>query len=153
MLKFEEMLEVESETKEAVQKAIKELQSSGSKREFPTGATRDSAENKPRMELLPYDLLERVAIHYGLGAEKYGSNNWRKGQPASVVIGSLHRHLSKIIKGDTTEDHYAAVVWNALALMNVDEYYKENPLINDVGDWFIDNVPTGNGDYKEKNDN
>lgn len=126
------------------------MQSSGKVRQFPSGSVRDNADNKPRMELLPYDLLERVAVWYGLGADKYGDNNWRKGQPASAVIGSLMRHLSKIMKGDTSEDHYAALVWNALALMNVDQYYKDNPIINDIQDWFKDGKPTGNGSYLDK---
>ena len=125
------------------------MRDSGSKRTFPGGSQRDNVEMKPRMELLPLDLMERLAVWYGLGAEKYGCNNWRKGQPASVVIGSLLRHLSKIERGMTDEDHYAAVVWNALALMNVDEYHKDKLEINDIGDWFKNGKPTGNGDYTE----
>lgn len=124
--------------------------SSGTTREFPSGAKRDDASDKPPMELLPYDLLERLATHYGNGAKHYGSNDWRKGQPASVVIGSMQRHLSKAIKGDTSEDHFSAIVWNALALMNIDEYYKDDNLLNDIGDWFIDGKPTGQGTYKDK---
>ena len=126
------------------------MKDSGSKRTFPGGSQRDNAVTKPAMELLPYDLLERLALWYGQGAVKYGSNNWRKGQPASAVIGSMQRHLSKHMKGMTDEDHLAAIVWNALALMNVDEYHKDNPLINDIGDWFEGGKPTGNGRYDEK---
>lgn len=126
------------------------MNDSGKTREFPGGSRRDNAELKPRMELLPYDLLERVAMWYTLGADKYGDNNWRKGQPASAVIGSMQRHLSKIIKGDVSEDHYAAVVWNALALMNTDTYFKEDKLINDISDWFKDGRPTGEGSYLNK---
>lgn len=129
------------------------MQSSGKTRTFPSGAIRDDLGTKPPMELLPLDLLERLAILYGKGAEHYGSNNWRKGQPASAVIGSLLRHLSKIMKGDTTEDHYSALVWNALSLMNTDEYHKDNPLVNDIKDWFIDNRPTGKGSYLNENSN
>lgn len=123
------------------------MKDSGRTREFSTGSKRDNADGKPRMELLPYDLLERVAEWYTLGAVKYGDNNWRKGQPTSAVIGSMQRHLSKYIKGMTDEDHLAAIVWNGLALMNVDEYYKDNPKINDIGDWFEDEKPTGRGSY------
>ncbi len=126
------------------------MNSSGEVREFPGGSKRDNAEGKPRMELLPYDLLERLAVWYGLGAEKYGDNNWRKGQPASAVIGSMQRHLSKLIKGDKSEDHYAALVWNALSLMNIDEYYQTYLIINDISDWFKDGKPTGKGSYLDK---
>lgn len=120
------------------------MKSSGQVKQFSTGSVRDSSEGKPRMELLPYDLLERVAIWYGLGAEKYGDNNWRKGQPKSHVLGSLLRHMSKYMRGQTDEDHLAAVIWNALCLMNVDTYYSDNPAINDTV-WFTDGKPNGNG--------
>lgn len=111
------------------------LKSSGEIREFSTGAVRDSGEGKSRMELLPLDLLMRVATWYGLGAAKYGDNNWRKGQPQSVVIGSLLRHLTKYINGDTDEDHLAALVWNTLSLMNSDVYYKDNKDICDLDNY------------------
>lgn len=106
------------------------MRSSGKIRQFKTGAVRDDGSGKPRMELLPLDLLERVSKWYGLGAEKYGDNNWRLGQPKREVIGSLIRHLSKYMRGDDDEDHLSAVIWNALCLMNVDEYYPDNPDLN-----------------------
>lgn len=124
------------------------MKSSGKIREFPTGATRDSADNKPRMELLPYDCLERVAFWYGEGAKKYGDNNWRKGQPNSQILGSLLRHISKYMKGMEDEDHLSAIVWNGLALINNDLYYKNNPKVND-NQWFTNNVPNGKGSYDE----
>ena len=106
------------------------MKSSGKVRQFESGAVRDDNTGKPRMELLPFDLLERVSKWYGLGAEKYGDNNWRLGQPKREVMGSLIRHLTKYMKGDTDEDHLSAVIWNAFSLMNVDEYYKENEYLN-----------------------
>lgn len=126
------------------------MNSSGEKRTFATGAVRDSAKGKPRMELLPYDLLERVAEWYALGAEKYKDNNWRKGQPQSAVIGSLMRHLSKYMRGMTDEDHLAAIVWNALSLMNADTYHKDNPAVCDIEGWFENGKPTGKGSYENE---
>ena len=102
------------------------LKSTGEPRVFSTGAVRDASTTKPPMDLLPQDLLARVAFHYGLGAAKYGIDNWRKGQPQNEVLASLERHILAYRKGDTTEDHLAAVVWNALSLLNVDEYMKDN---------------------------
>lgn len=112
------------------------MKSSGKIRQFSSGAVRDAADGKPRMELLPYDLLMRTSIWYGVGAEKYGDNNWRLGQPQSAVIGSLMRHLTKYMNGERDEDHLAAVVWNALSLMNSDEYYSDDPLICDISHYF-----------------
>lgn len=128
------------------------MNSSGKTREFSSGSRRDFAGDKPRMELLPLDLLERVAVWYGLGAEKYGDNNWRKGQPQSAVVGSLLRHISKYVRGDRSEDHLSAVVWNALCLMNDEEYHSDNAQICDMTDWFNYGKPTGNGSFNDKNE-
>lgn len=103
------------------------IKSSGQTRTFSTGAVRDSAEGKPRMELLPQDLLMRVATWYGLGATKYGDDNWKNGQPQKACAGSLLRHLAKYMLGYRDEDHLSAVVFNALSMMNVDMYFKDNP--------------------------
>jgi hypothetical protein len=123
------------------------MKSSGTKTHFASGAVRDSADGKPRMELLPLDLLARVATWYTLGAEKYGDNNWRKGQPKSHVMGSLIRHLTKYQMGMTDEDHLSAVIWNALSLMNVDEYHADNPTLNDTK-WFTNGKPNGRGRHE-----
>lgn len=121
------------------------------KRMFPNGSVRDALDDKPRLELIPYDLFERrVGKLYTDGAYHYGDNNWRKGQPISSTIGSLQRHLAKYIQGKSDEDHLAAVVWNALALLNTDEYFKDDPYLNDIHDWFVDGKPTGAGNWEEK---
>ena len=44
-------------------------------RQFSTGAVRDTDQNKPAMETLPWDLMDRVAVHYDRGGAKYGYNN------------------------------------------------------------------------------
>ena len=100
------------------------IKDSGSKTEFSSGALRDNAKDKPPMELLPYDLLERVAKWYGLGAEKYGANNWRKGQSIKHCVGSIMRHLTKYLKGHDDEDHLSAIIFNVFSIMNVETYHK-----------------------------
>ena len=120
------------------------IKASGELTRFKSGAVRDSSEGKARMGLLPMDLLKRVAIWYGLGATKYGDNNWRKGQSKSHVMGSLMRHLTSYQMGLTDEDHLSAVIWNALCLMNTDEYLSDNSDINDTV-WFTDGKPNGQG--------
>ena len=86
-------------------------------RQFDTGAQRDTSEGKLRMSLLPQQELERVMRRYLDGAEKYGENNWIKGMPMSVYYDCMHRHLLAWWRGDDTEDHAAAVVWNMLCAM------------------------------------
>lgn len=102
-------------------------------RNFESGAVRDTVEGKPAMELLPMDLFFlRLAPWFELGAKKYGAHNWRLGQPQSVVIASLLRHLAKYMMGDKSEDHASAIVWNALSLLNVDEYFSDDPYLRDA---------------------
>lgn len=117
------------------------MKSSGKIRKFQTGAVRDSLQSKPRLELIPFECLDRVGIWYGLGAEKYGDNNWRRGQPSSQVFGSLMRHASKYAQGMRDEDHLAAIVWNAFALMFNEIHYKDDPEIHDIEYWYKDGKP------------
>ena len=57
-------------------------------------------------------------MHYTNGAKKYGDHTWKLGQPASRFFSSLERHTKAFAKGDTSEDHLAAIAWNAFALMH-----------------------------------
>lgn len=108
-----------------------DLKTSGSKTTFSTGAVRDDASDKPRMELLPLDLLMRVATWYTLGAQKYGGHNWRKGQSVSHCVGAILRHLTKWVMGERDEDHLSAIVFNALSIMNVEMYHFDKD-VNDL---------------------
>ena len=120
-------------------------------RKFPNGSVRDELGTKPMLELIPYDLFyKRVGKVYTEGAKHYGVNNYRKGQPISSTIGSLQRHLAQYMLGDTSEDHAARIVFNALSILNADEYFKNDPLVNDISDWFENGKPTGKGNYEEK---
>ena len=100
---------------------------------FSTGAVRDDAKDKPKMDLLPWDMLPRLAKWYELGAQKYGKNNWRLGQNKSHTYASLMRHATKYFLGHDDEDHLSAIIWNAFSLMNVDENFKDNETLNDLG--------------------
>lgn len=110
--------------------------------EFPTGAQRDSSVNKPPMQLLPMDLLIRVANWMGQGADKYGENNWRKGQSVWYCVGSILRHLTKYMMGCRKEDHLAAIIFNVFSIMNVEMYHKGSA-VDDLDNKFKDGKPTG----------
>jgi hypothetical protein len=101
-------------------------------RSFETGAIRDTSEGKPPMELMPWDLMDRLANHYGKGATKFGANNWRLGQPKSAVFASMMRHLIKYFMGMEDEDHLAALVWGGFNLMHTDKYYSNDKYLNDL---------------------
>jgi hypothetical protein len=90
---------------------------SGKREEFASGAVRDVQADKPRYDLIPPKGLRRVADLYARGAVKYEEMNWRKGMPSSRIMASLLRHVEAYRAGDRTEDHLAAICFNAFALM------------------------------------
>lgn len=97
------------------------LKDSGERRGFDTGSVRDTDTDKPRYDLIPPEALLRLALLYTRGAKKYDARNWEKGQPVSVLMASLMRHLEAYRLGERTEDHMAAVAWNAFAIMTFEE--------------------------------
>lgn len=101
------------------------VKDSGKREEFNTGARRDTQEGKPRFDLVPPLALLRVAQHYANGAVKYGDRNWEKGIPMSRTLASLMRHIEAWRRGEDDEDHLAAVVFNAMALMHFEEVRPE----------------------------
>lgn len=62
------------------------------------GGVKDDRQ-KIRWELLPFDVIEQVAIIMTHGAEKYEDDNWKKVEPARFV-GALMRHLCSHLKGE-----------------------------------------------------
>lgn len=112
---------------------------------FDSGSHRDSAAGKGRPDLLPVHALIRIAkvcdpevipihgiirlsVHYENGAVKYGDRNWELGQPFSRYFQSMFRHLQKWVGGAREEDHLAAVVWNACAIMDHEERIERDLL-------------------------
>ena len=97
------------------------LKDSGDRREFPTGAVRDMASDKDRPDLISPFALMRVGRWMAMGARKYGDRNWELGIPASVFYASLMRHALKWAMGWRDEDHMAAVIFNAQAIIHFEE--------------------------------
>lgn len=48
---------------------------------------------KPRMDLLPPELLVSVSTVLGFGAEKYAARNWEQGMSWGRVFAALMRHM------------------------------------------------------------
>ena len=94
-----------------------DLKTTGEPRQFETGAQRDSGEGKLRMSLVPHKALESVMMRYLQGAETYGENNWCKGMKHSILYDSAMRHLMQDFKGDASEDHLGAVLWNVMGMI------------------------------------
>jgi hypothetical protein len=88
---------------------------------FDSGSKRDNDESKPLVNHLdPYTRL-RFGYLLRAGANHYGKNNWKKGQPDEAAIESLNRHLALHEFGDRTEDHLSAMIFNIQLLMKNEE--------------------------------
>ena len=110
------------------------IQDSGASRVFATGSMRDADDSKPRPDLIsPFALLE-VGQHMRQGAEKYGVNNWMLGQPFSEVTASMYRHLLAWMTGDERENHLAAIIFGAQALMHYREMIGRGLLPEELDD-------------------
>jgi hypothetical protein len=117
-----------------IDKEIMEMHDSGERQEFETGAQRDTAADKPRIDLISPVFLERLGDWLRLGAEKYAERNWEQGMPLSRFIASLHRHLNAIQQGDTSEDHEAAVAFNIMGFMHTKEMIRRGLLPIELDD-------------------
>lgn len=105
-----------------------EIKDSGNRTEFPSGAVRDMAKGKGRMDLLPWLALIRVSKHYEKGTEKYGEHNWEEGIESTSFLSSAFRHLAKYADGWHDEDHLAAAAFNVLGLIWNEEKHRADLL-------------------------
>lgn len=110
------------------------LPDSGKRSEFDTGAVRDAMEGKGMPSLLPISALRAASKRFEDGATKYGRDNWMKGIPLSRYIDSLYRHLWQFMEGDESEDHAGAIIWNAMCLVQTDEWIKNGKLPKSLDD-------------------
>ena len=84
-------------------------------------AQREPATGKGRPSLITPFGTDRLSKWYELGANKYGDRNWEKGMPFSRYTDAIERHTIAWKKGDESEDHLAAIAWNAFAIMHHQE--------------------------------
>lgn len=105
-----------------------------SKEIFPTGAVRDTRKNKGRYDLIPWEVIQLLAIRFEEGAERYGDRNWEKGQPLSRYLDSCLRHLCQHLQGKTDEHHSVAALWNLVALIWTEEKIKQKLLPSSLND-------------------
>lgn len=100
-------------------------------RVYETGAIRDSEAGKGRQDLIPYEPLRRLAVHYENGAKKYGDRNWEKGQDMAGHLRSAFRHLTQFMNGENNEDHLSACVWNIFSFIATEKWVIEGVLDSD----------------------
>lgn len=95
-----------------------ETKDSGERVLFDSGFNRDINKGKPRYDLIPPELLYRLAMLYTRGAEKYGDDNWQKAETKEELnrfVESAFRHFEQWRMGKDDEDHAIATIWNLIA--------------------------------------
>jgi len=97
-------------------------------------AIRDTADNKPRPDLISPFAEERQGHWLRMGATKYTERNWEKGMPFSRCVASLRRHIMKYQQGMRDEDHLAAIMFNAMALIHYEEMIERGLLPAELND-------------------
>jgi hypothetical protein len=60
-------------------------------------------QDKPRMDLLPFDALIAAAEIFTFGAKKYSDNNWARGMRWGRLVASTLRHLSSFMLGEDND--------------------------------------------------
>lgn len=92
------------------------VKDSGQRQQFDGGMVRDVTTGKVDYSLvLDGPMFERWAEHLSKGAEKYSKRNWMLAAGDAELQRfkeSALRHLLQWLKGDTDEDHAAAVFFN-----------------------------------------
>lgn len=93
--------------------------------EFDSGMRRDSAESKIRWDLV-FDgpMLRRLAEHLTKGAAHYGARNWMLAngpEEKERFRQSAARHFCQWMNGEKDEAHDAAVIFNLMGFMLVEE--------------------------------
>lgn len=92
---------------------------SGKRSVYESGFNRDTNEGKPRYDLIPGDLLKRLAELYQRGADKYGDSNWKLAKTEEEINrfkASAWRHFMAWSENwDTEEDEGIATIWNIIA--------------------------------------
>jgi hypothetical protein len=108
---------------------------SGKRQSFGKGmAIRDTAEDKPRPDLISPFAEERQGHWLRMGAAKYAERNWENGMPFSRCVASLKRHVMKYQQGKHDEDHLAAIMFNAMALIHYEEMIERGRLPAELND-------------------
>jgi len=90
---------------------------------------------KPKLSLIDPYFQEQLGKVLTMGAEKYNSNDWRRGMPWTEVLDSLERHVLKFKSEDFDDldeesgiQHMAHVACNAMFLI---WYFKNRKEFDD----------------------
>ena len=99
-----------------------------------------------RYDLIPPEVEDAIARHFGMGAFKYAPRNWEAGMDWSKNYQAARRHLAKFWAGDDYDDdpfydqfppearplHVVAAAWHCIVLA---EYFRTHPEKDDRPCW------------------
>ena len=89
-------------------------------------------------KVFPTILKNRYEVLMDKGTNKYDSENWKLGLSSIRCIDGIFRHLLKYYLGDTSEDHLAAIVFNVIAIMQVESLVDKDVLSGEYLTFFED---------------
>lgn len=84
-------------------------------KQYESGVLRNVDDDKPDYTLVDEPMLTRWAQHMSNGAKTHGRRNWQKACTADDLLrfrASAFRHFIQWLRGDTDEDHAAALFFN-----------------------------------------
>jgi hypothetical protein len=114
--------------------------------EFENGGLKE-VKGKPKMGLVPYEAIARIAARFEVGIEKYEKDNWKNGLPISECVHAAIRHIYQFSHGYTEEDHLGAALWNLAVIAYYEEHFANDPKICDIleSDEYLNNKFTLGG--------
>lgn len=60
--------------------------------------------NKPRLSLIPKEALWALGGALTYGEKHYGTHNWKKGLPISVLLDAALRHINEFNTGENIDE-------------------------------------------------
>jgi len=79
------------------------------------------------------EAIRRLSLQLEKGAIKYSERNWEKGIPLEEYCNSAIRHILALIDGQDDEDHYAAALFNVMALYHTGYMISIDMLPKELG--------------------
>ena len=104
------------------------LKDSGKRKDFETGAIREILTGKGRFDLIPWDVVRALAIHFEKGLAKYPERNWERGVPLNSYFDSALRHITQVISGKDDENHLIAAIFNLVCAYQTILWIQEGKL-------------------------
>jgi len=89
-------------------------------------------QDKGRMDLVPPEAVDAIAVVLTFGAAKYGARNWEHGMDWSRPYGALLRHMLAWWAGEDTDDETGySHLWHAMCCLAFLTTYEARGAGND----------------------